>query len=457
MSAVMPNSVARPAVRIRAPRFFAPFWRWWSAELTTIFTPLIDKYWVDRANTVTLILAANGEMPAVARLDGRDVRILLATDAVLQKIASYPGAVEENLDEVLVNDLDRQTPFTPEQVYLAHRVVQRFDGADGVAKVDVALTMVLRRVVDGALQGVRSAGGRVYSLGVVGDQHHIELLPTNDRPARRLTTLQKVNLGLLLAVVVSVLAALVVPTLLTRSHINAMTPLVEKARVEAEATRKIESEYQRLQQQYQIAAGKKYAAFPAIDIVEELTKLSPDTTWLQSFEMKLVPATKGSTGKPATREIQMIGEAASASKMIELLEQSTLLQNTTQRAQTTRGSQPNTERFQIATEVKTRTAPEMIDLLAEVEKPAVSAVGTAALPLGTLTAPPMAPAAAPTLAAATAVVKSSAAVSNKIDHGQSAAPAQSVNPANSVSPPRVVPPAVATPAPVVTIKLAVKP
>lgn len=393
----MPNSAAssstRAVVNVRAPRFLAPFWRWWSVELAAIFTPLIEKYWVDHANTVTITFGANGELPATARIEGRDFRILLAKDVVLQKIACYPAAVEENLDEVLANDLDRQTPFTPDQVYLAHRLVQRFDAADGLAKVDVELTLVLRRVVDVALQRVRSAGGRVVSLGLVGDSHHIELLPINDRPARRLTTLQKINIGLLLALLLSMLAAVVVPIVLTRNHINVLTPLVEKARIEVETTRKIEREFQRLQQQYQIAVGKKYAATPAIDIVEELTKLSPDTTWLQSLEMKLVPASKGTTAKPATREIQMIGEAASASKMIELLEQSALLQNTTQRAQTTRGSQPNTERFQIATEVKPRTAPEMTDLLAAAEKPVViaPAVPPPSAPFPTSPPPPPSP------------------------------------------------------------------
>ena len=272
--------------------------------------------------------------------------------------------------------------------------------------------------------------------------------------ARRLTTLQKVNIGLLLALVASILAAMVVPTLLTRSHINTMTPLVEKARVEAEATRKVESEFQRHQQQYQYAAGKKYAAFPAIDVVEELTKLSPDTTWLQSFEMKLVPASKGSTAKPATREIQLIGEAASASKMIELLEQSSLLQNTTQRAQTTRGSQPNTERFQIATEVKPRTAPEMIDLLAAVEKPVVIVPSVPPpSPSSSSQAAPMAPPLPPqtTSGRATAVVKPAAAVGNKIDQGKSAVPTK------SVSPSAPVPPAIATPAPMATNKPVVTP
>ncbi|MEI6738336.1 MAG: PilN domain-containing protein, partial [Pseudomonadota bacterium] len=246
---------------------------------------------------------------------------------------------------------------------------------DDVAKVDVELSIVLRSVADAALDGARAGGGRIYSLGVAGDAHRVELLPLSARSARRLSPLQKTNIALLSALGILIVIALATPIVIKRSEIKALAPLVDNARNEAEATRKVESEYQHLHQEYQVAVGKKYAAFQAVDIVEDLTKLLPDTTWLQNFEMKVVPgstgSTKGTTTKLTIREIQIIGEAASASKMIELLEQSRLLQNSTQRAQTTRGAQPNTERFQIATEVKPRMAPEAIDLFAPPEKPAV--------------------------------------------------------------------------------------
>ncbi len=399
MSAVMPSPAVNPPTRSWLPPALASFWRWWSGELHEVFSPLIEKYWVDRANVVTISLAAGGAIPANARLNGRDVRILLPAENVLQKTATYPAAVDENLAEVLANDLDRQTPFTPGQVYTAHRIERRYDGADGAAKIDVGLTMVLRQFADGALERVRASGGRVYSLGVVGDIHHLELLPPSDRPARRLTTMQKINIGLLVTLLVLIIAALVTPIALMRGQIKTLTPLVDKARSEAEATRKIEAEFQRLQQEYQLATGKKYASYPLLDVLEEMTRLSPDTTWLQSFEMKLAPgSTKGASTKLPTREIQIIGEAASASKMIELLEQSKLLQNTTQRAQTTRGAQPNTERFQIATEIKPRSAPETIDLFAVADTPAAvvpaPAIGAtdAAKPAATA-APPATPAA----------------------------------------------------------------
>lgn len=368
MSAVIPSSSTPAAARNGGVRIIVPpalqhFWRWWRAELRLVLTPLVEKYWVDRSGTVDLTLAADGTIALPPRLSGRDVRLLVDWTHVLQKSVAYPAAVEESLADVVMNDLDRQTPFTPEQIYLTTRVERRYQSADGVARLDVELTMVLRRVVAAAVERVRGAGGAVYSAVITNPAAGAmsELLPAAERAPRRLTQLQKLNLGLLGLLVVLIAAAVGVPILQRHAEVTELAPRVEKARSEAEATRKIEAEFQRLSQEYQLAMTKKYQAYAVVDILEELTRLSPDTTWLQSLEMR-APAGASKANKNV-REVQLIGEAATASKMIELLEQSPLLQNTTQRAQTTRGTQPNTERFQIATELKPRVMPEMVDLL----------------------------------------------------------------------------------------------
>ncbi len=347
------------------PRAVSNFWAWWTAELHGFFKPLIERYWVDRSDTIDVRLPAEGEAGLPARLGGRDARILVDWAHVLQKTVSYPAAVEENLAMVLANDLDRQTPFTPDQIYLAHRIERRSETAEGALRLEVELTIVLRRVVAPLIERIRAGGGAVYSVSITNPANGItqELLPVAERAPRRLSRLQKINLGLLATLIALCLSAILVPIAQRRAEVVELQPLVDKARGEADATRKIEAEFQRLSQEYQIATAKKYQSYAAVDIIEELTRLSPDTTWLQSLEMKAPPG--AAKTKSSVREVQLVGEAASASKMIEALEQSPLLQNTTQRAQTTRGSQPNTERFQIATELKPRVMPELVDLIAE--------------------------------------------------------------------------------------------
>jgi len=74
------------------------------------------------------------------------------------------------------------------------------------------------------------------------------------------------------------------------------------------------------------------------------------------------------TGK--TREVQISGETTSSSKLIEILEQSKLLQNATPRGTVTRGSTPNSERFLIAAEARPRPLPEASPVLAAGTTPA---------------------------------------------------------------------------------------
>jgi general secretion pathway protein L len=402
------------------------FWRWWVAELRPVFTPLVARYWVDHANAIDLKLDAQGELPtqlpANGNFTGRDVRVLLDRESALIRTVSYPAVVEENLADVVINDLDRQTPFKPEQVYCTQRVVRRFDSADGVARIDVEITIVTRRVADAALQRVREKGGSVYSLALIAGgnagNNTLELLPESARPARRLSTLQKMNVALAIALGVILLAAIIVPIYLKREQAIALQPLVEKAKSEAEITRKIEAEYQRLQQEYQFAAGKKYAMVPTVDIVEALTKLSPDTTWLRSLELKTQPAPKsvanGATAgapTPRTRELLLMGEATSAAKMIELFEQSPLFQNTTQRAQARRNAN-NLDEFQIATELKPRVLPEMVSVLDGTSKTATAAAKPAAATTNEA-APAITTAPTPAATNSTATVSASPVASTK--------------------------------------------
>ena len=333
---------------------------------------MVERYWIDRAHLIELLVAET--MPderVLVTLRDRDVRLKLVETQVLRKRIGYPVAVEENLVEVLANDMDRQTPFAAEQVYFAYRLQGRFENAEQGPRIHVDLALLRRSTLEPLVNAVRQAGGRVCSIALDADGARFEFLREQERPPRRLTSLQKINLVLIVAMVLLLLAAAAAPAVVKRVQIAYLTPMVDKARNEAESTRKIESEYQRLLTEYQTATNRKHAAHPLIDVIEELSRLSPDTTWLKSLEMKSPGKSKDRT----VREVTLTGEAASASKMIELLEQSALLQNTTQRAQTTRGSQPNTEQFQIASEVKPRVVPAPIGLESMPEKTAPVSAG----------------------------------------------------------------------------------
>jgi general secretion pathway protein L len=365
------------------------------SELKPVFGPLVARYWVDRSASVDIAVGANGSVATLAapgKPAPRDVRLVLARDVVLQKLVQYPAVVEENLEEVIATDLDRQTPFKAADLFHAQRVLRRFEGTDGVSRIEVELVVAPRRAVEAAIAQVRQAGSSVMAIGVMGMDGSVDLLPRAMLPPRRLTRVQRLNVTLASLLVLLIVGAIAIPIWQRRAEVLRLTPIVEKARSEAEATRRIDTELQRLAAEHQLVTTRKYQTPTVLEIVEELSRLSPDTTWLQSLEMK---APTGAGKSRQTRELLLAGEAASASKMIELLEQSPLLQNTTQRAQTTRGAQPNTERFQIASELRPRALPAQMALGAPPSSPAPAASTPAASTPAAAVSPP-----APTTSAA---------------------------------------------------------
>ncbi len=408
MASIPASSITRSAASTLAKFGITDFWRWWTGELRHAFQPWSARWLHNEADITELVFdgaslvftqpvsvgaATNNGDRAVDRIGiknsegvalasdelkraitsalstrAKDVSLTITQNMALQKRVTYPAAAMENLRDVVAFDMDRQTPFNASQVYFDARransanVVGGGMGSEANPMVGVDLLAVPRQALQPALQALREAGASVRSIGIAGDagSPRFELLPASEKPARRLTRLQVINFMLLGFAVLLVVVAIVVPIWQKREQAIALQPLLQKAQTEAELTKKVEAEFVRLSQEYNFAVGKKYTVQPVLGIVEELSRISPDTTWIQTLDIKTLTNKSG----PAVREVQLMGEAASASKMIELLEQSKLLQNASQRAQTTRGSQPNLERFQIATELKPLPLPAASPLIA---------------------------------------------------------------------------------------------
>jgi general secretion pathway protein L len=299
---------------------------------------------------------------------------------LLRKVA-LPLATEENLAQVLAFEMDRLSPFRAEDVYFGYRIAGR-DAAAG--KVHADLGVAKRSLVDERVQKLRDWGASVQGVVIAEDVARspspIDLLPEGQRGEREAGGARRLQLGLAAAVLALFVLVLALPIWQKRETVIALMPLLAKAKVEAEGTDALAKELERQVADYNFLLSKKHAAQPVLAFIEELSRLLPDTTWLQTLEVR-------TTGK--VREVQITGETVSSSKLIELLEQSSTMRNAAPRGAFTRGSQAGTERFLIAAEAKPRALPEPIP---------ASAVAPAPSPLPVPVAPaspPAAPASAP--------------------------------------------------------------
>ena len=288
---------------------------------------------------------------------GRDqVRLVLTPEQALLKTITLPLATEENLREVVGFELDRHTPFTPDQAYYDVQVVRRDPQNE---KIVVSLAVASKPEMAALTDTLRRAGLTCTAIGIAegatSNAAAFDLQPLMDKPPRRLSRSHQINLGLLGLVAALLFAAVILPIWQKREAVKALNPQAQKSGAEFQISERVYSEYTKLVAEYNFLATRKHAVHPVLAVMEELARTFPDTTWVQRLEIKL-------SGK--VREVIMIGEAQSASKVIENLEQSplSLFQNSKQLTPTSR-TQLNTERFHVSAEIKPRPVPaaESID------------------------------------------------------------------------------------------------
>jgi general secretion pathway protein L len=390
----------------RAPspggRRLADFWRWWRGEIGRMLPERFAAFGGSGSAPLLVLdgdeaVAIDPHAPAgeekrvsLAGLDeprrkaavrtllesvgetrGR-ARAALARDEALVRRVTLPAATEENLPQVLAFEMDRLSPFAAAEVYFDQRVVSR-DAATGQIVAELAIAR--REAVDARMRELRALGLSVQGVALRDDARRAEpfdLLPSEQRGERETPRERLVRNVLIGAVALLFLAVLVFPIWKKREAVLAMLPVVEKAAGEARATDAVVRELERQAADYNYILARKYAWYPVTAYVEEISKLLPDHTWLQLLDIK-------TTGK--AKEIVLTGESASSSKLIELLEQSKMLQNAAPRGPTTPGSTPGRERFMIGAEARPRTLPEAQPLQAAPAAPATPAAPPAGAPV----------------------------------------------------------------------------
>ncbi len=388
------NSTFSPqAVGIPFTQRVSNFWRWWKGELAivtpawlhTVMSPPSElaNIYLDGRSLSTLKLGINSATPtntvsvdegeaalrrlmASVRAEGGNVnavRLVLPQAEVLRRRISLPLATEENLRQVVGFDLDRQTPFNAASAFYDVKIEQR-DSTSGMLTAQLAATP--KAQLETVIATLAKAGLTVRAIGVVddlvGQNTHFDLFPPELRPEQKLTGLQILNRVLIALVVALTLAVVFIPVWQKRENVISLLPILEKGKIENEGTERVLTEVTRLATEYNFIATKKQTTQATVTLIEEFSKMLPDNTWVQTLEIKATPK---------VREVQVQGETASVTKLIELFEKSPLLQNTSTRSQVSRGAMPNTERFHIAAEIKPRVIMDEKTALAQGVAPAL--------------------------------------------------------------------------------------
>ena len=300
------------------------------------------------------------------------IAIALSPRDVLRKRIVLPSAIEENFRQALAYDLDRHTPFKPEELYFDAAIVGR-DGARGTITVDLATAR--RAVVDPLLRHAVNWGAQVVAVvpepPARAAASRLNLLPRDSRstvsPWRRWQFW--LPLGLFVA---AALAATLIPVWQKRDYAIQLDTVVAQARGRASVSEALRGELDARVGEFNAALERKYAYPSALVVVDTVSKLLPDDTWLTQFELKTV-----AKGKEMQRELLVRGESANAGRLVQLFESSQLFAQATPRSPTTKIQPGPGEIFDLGAQLKPLPAPTAVSLF---DAPPPSA--TATLPPG---------------------------------------------------------------------------
>lgn len=282
-----------------------------------------------------IALRARSEVPA-------DLVLIIERRGVLDRHLSLPLAAEDNLAQVIAFEMDRQTPFKPDQVRFDHRVTKR----DLVARqLGLDLLIAPKTVVDAATAPVNSAGLALDAIDILtadGRRSGFNLLPPDARAPR---SQRERQLNWLLAAIVVVLAwSAMSLSIHNRERVLAgLQADVDRVRVEARKVGKLDTELTDAVSGANFLTEKKLVHPIVIDIVRDLTERLPENTSLQRLSVN-----RG--------EVQIQGASSEASALIAILQKSALIEGPAVQGAISSDPRTQKEQFMIQARAKTKLA-----------------------------------------------------------------------------------------------------
>jgi general secretion pathway protein L len=347
-------------------------WRWWTGELAASVPGSLRQYLTSARGrlvlqmqgdgigeflresatrrevlgTLDLLAASPAEIAALMRTiaPGHGIALRLPADAALRTTLSLPLAVQRNLAQVVSFELERRTPFKRADTYHAFRLLKRDPAAQ---RITVELTVAPRRIVDEALAVAKRLGIDATCVEAAGADRSETVSPNLLGKQARRNALSASGIALVgLALLTLLLGAASIAVPLYRAHLAVDTLAVTVADLKRDA-----DESQALQKQIEgqlgesgFLAGRKRSAPVISEILDGLTRLLPDETWLTELRVR-------------GNEIEITGLSLSASSVIGLIDRSPDFANPSFRSPVMQDQRTSHEQFNIAAQLRRGAAP----------------------------------------------------------------------------------------------------
>lgn len=307
--------------------------RWWEglldllpASLARLWFPPVRRLWLrldgdtlhlleeagrERAALPPLPLAG-GEGPArlAASLDRRGVDgelwLALPASQALVRTLSLPLAVEPQLGAALRHEIDRQTPFTADQVVHAAQVLSRHP-AEGQLRAELAV--VPKAALDAALAALGPLAARLSGVDIDDAAHRAghrrNLLPDAQRVHRT-----DRDARVRVAVVAVAAAALLATGLITlenrRDALAALEAQRDAAFDTAHEARKLRAQLDAAASAANFLAEQRQNRPTMLEVLNDVTRRLPDDVYLQRFSVEQDRVTLSGAARSAGGIVAML-------------------------------------------------------------------------------------------------------------------------------------------------------
>jgi general secretion pathway protein L len=261
--------------------------------------------------------------------------ILLVSEKIfLKKTLSFPTAAESDLREALGFELNRRTPFSQDQAYYDHRIVDHDKQAN---KLQIELFVVPRQSIDPVLTLLNEWDITIDTLRPTSDQAdeiEINLLPEDQEGNTRKNS-DHVTLFLATTAFALFFAALYVPLAQQEQQIESLENEVKLNRKVAIELQKSKDEKQDIIKQINFLENKHKNTLRSIELFNEITGIIPDDTWLTRLIIK-------------NEELQIQGESSTASSLIQIIESSERFLDAQFRSPVTQNNASGKDKFHLS-------------------------------------------------------------------------------------------------------------
>lgn len=249
-----------------------------------------------------------------ARLNSAQAMFCLDGSQVLRKTIHLPIAAMENMREVLGFEMDRYTPFNVRETFYDFKIVET-DPKSKRVTVDLAVTTsdAVQRVFDLAkLLGLEPTWiGLTAAPG--SNDASFNFLPAKQSKAhgpvwRGVTAIAALGLATLLA------NAIYIPIKLKQDAVWLSEERLAQARAEAVETDRLKARFDHLLERSSFVIRQKHALTRVTELIDEVTRLLPDDTWLLQFNLN-------------EDTLKLTGYSSKALGLLETLEKSQMLRS----------------------------------------------------------------------------------------------------------------------------------